>query len=178
MVLAMKMFLKSFISNGFFTKLLTVFRPSQTVILMYHDLREDDDFENWLRVSVSDFDYQLKRLQQIGEFIGPADIYRTSESRRLRFLITFDDGYRNNFELAVPILKKHQIPALFFISTQHMEEQLPFWSDIIITSLQGEQVERLDLRRFGLGIFEFHSYGSTRRWGGDSETACDFKESG
>jgi peptidoglycan/xylan/chitin deacetylase (PgdA/CDA1 family) len=160
----MNIFLKNIISNMFVTKLISVFRPARTVILMYHDLREDDDFENWLRVSVSDFSYQLTRLQQIGEFISPVDIFRPSIGNRLRFLITFDDGYRNNFELAAPILQRHRIPALFFISTQHMQEQEPFWPDIVITSLQGRQLERLDLRSYNLGIFEFHPVGSTRRW--------------
>lgn len=160
----MKIFLKNIISNIIVTKLITIFRPARTVILMYHDLREDDDFENWLRVSVSDFIYQLTRFQRIGVFISPIDIFRPSTSRCLRFLITFDDGYCNNFELAAPILRRYQIPALFFISTQHMQEQEPFWPDIVITSIQSQRLERLDLRRFNLGIFNFHPFGSARRW--------------
>ncbi len=42
-------------------------------------------------------------------------------------LVTFDDGYRDNFEHAFPILKRHGIPGLFFISTGHVEERRLFW---------------------------------------------------
>ena len=36
-------------------------------------------------------------------------------------LLTFDDGYRDNFDLAVPILRERNIPATFFIPTAFLE---------------------------------------------------------
>lgn len=46
-------------------------------------------------------------------------------------LITFDDGYVDNYELAYPLLKKHKIPATFFIATDFIEkEKLPWWDEI------------------------------------------------
>jgi peptidoglycan/xylan/chitin deacetylase (PgdA/CDA1 family) len=35
-------------------------------------------------------------------------------------LITFDDGYQNNADLAVPLLNKYGYPAIFFISTAYI----------------------------------------------------------
>ncbi|MDH3628268.1 MAG: polysaccharide deacetylase family protein [Acidobacteriota bacterium] len=156
--------LKLLLSNANITKLIATCRPARTIVLMYHDLRTDDDFENWLRVSNKDFDYQLMRLKQVGDFIGPDDLFSPSRDRRPRFLITFDDGYRNNIQLAAPILRKYNAPALFFISTRHMQEQLFFWPDVIVTPLQALQLDSLDLRNFDLGQFQFRPMGSPERW--------------
>ncbi len=42
--------------------------------------------------------------------------------------VTFDDGYRDNIEVAAPILKKLGIPATFFVTTGFIEsETIPFW---------------------------------------------------
>ena len=160
----MNVFIKDVFSNFVITKLITLSRPARTVILMFHDLREDGDFENWLRVSVSDFNYQLNRLRQIGDFIGPDDLFRIPVGHRPRFMVTFDDGYYNNFKLAGPILQKQRVPAIFFISTQHMLDQQPFWPDIITTPIQALQLESLDLRQFDFDIFKFQPVSSPRRW--------------
>lgn len=41
-------------------------------------------------------------------------------------IITADDGYLNNYQKAFPILKKHQIPATFFITTRYIGVQTSF----------------------------------------------------
>jgi peptidoglycan/xylan/chitin deacetylase (PgdA/CDA1 family) len=46
-------------------------------------------------------------------------------------LISFDDGYIDNYELAFPILKKHNTPATFFISTNYIDHpEVPWWDEI------------------------------------------------
>jgi peptidoglycan/xylan/chitin deacetylase (PgdA/CDA1 family) len=46
-------------------------------------------------------------------------------------LITFDDGYRDNFEVAAPILRELGAPAVFFIPTGFFESpRLPWWDFI------------------------------------------------
>lgn len=44
-------------------------------------------------------------------------------------VLTFDDGYRNNFELVVPLLEKHQVPATFFITSIQASGHDILWSD-------------------------------------------------
>ena len=41
------------------------------------------------------------------------------ESREMggTLAITFDDGYRDNFEVAAPVLRRHHLPATFFVAT-------------------------------------------------------------
>lgn len=139
---------------------------AKVVVLMYHDLREDDDFPNWLRVPVSVFDRQLAWLGRVGRFIGPGDLERPERLQPgvLHFLLTFDDGYVNNLTLARPLLAKHRAPALFFVSTGPMQSQEPFWSDVVVTAVQGAGLAELDLREWGLGSFRFRSGDPAGRW--------------
>jgi peptidoglycan/xylan/chitin deacetylase (PgdA/CDA1 family) len=46
-------------------------------------------------------------------------------------MVTFDDGYRDNFELALPVLKDVGVPATFFLPTEFLESRkLPWWDRI------------------------------------------------
>jgi peptidoglycan/xylan/chitin deacetylase (PgdA/CDA1 family) len=42
-------------------------------------------------------------------------------------LITFDDGYRDNHDQALPILKRHQARAVFFVATKYVDERRLYW---------------------------------------------------
>ncbi len=44
----------------------------------------------------------------------------------LNIALTFDDGYLNNYEYVVPILKKHNVPACFYITTIHKKTSYLF----------------------------------------------------
>lgn len=45
--------------------------------------------------------------------------------------ITFDDGYRNFYEYAFPILKEFSLPATFFITTDLVDQKTPLWVDTL-----------------------------------------------
>jgi len=57
-------------------------------------------------------------------------------------LVTFDDGYRDNLEVAVPILKKHGMRATFFIATGYMERRRLFWWERISLLVRRATVTR------------------------------------
>ena len=46
---------------------------------------------------------------------------------RPRCLLTFDDGWRDNFTTALPWLKKHRMPAVIFAVTGFVEKRMTFW---------------------------------------------------
>jgi peptidoglycan/xylan/chitin deacetylase (PgdA/CDA1 family) len=51
-------------------------------------------------------------------------------------LITFDDGYRNNFLEALPVLEMYDAPATFYVTTQAVSSRQPFWFDRLDYALQ------------------------------------------
>ena len=63
-------------------------------------------------------------------FVSPEDILEGLSNNRKYIMITFDDGYYNN-KYALSILKKYQIPALFFPSTNHIIHNKCFWWDVL-----------------------------------------------
>ena len=51
-------------------------------------------------------------------------------------VITFDDGYLNNFTDALPILEELEIPATFFVVSGYVETGRPYWFDRVDYALQ------------------------------------------
>ena len=62
-------------------------------------------------------------------FISPSDLLNGLRADGKYALITFDDGYYNN-TLALPILQEFNVPATFFISTNHVLQNKSYWWDV------------------------------------------------
>lgn len=63
-------------------------------------------------------------------FISPNDILEGLKNYKKYALITFDDGYFNNKNV-LPILEEYNVPAVFFISTDHIRYGKCFWPDVL-----------------------------------------------
>jgi peptidoglycan/xylan/chitin deacetylase (PgdA/CDA1 family) len=89
----------------------------------YHYIREDfkTPFPSIFGVTPEAFQKQLLACKEIGEFIHPRDLLQDSDdiinSNKNYILVTFDDGLREQFEIAKPILESLNIPALFFVNS-------------------------------------------------------------
>lgn len=87
-------------------------------ILMYHDLYPDGDTEPG-HVTASRFREHLTGLLEGGFHPISFDqlhayVMEGAELPEKPILITFDDGYLNNYEIGYPILKELSVPAAFF----------------------------------------------------------------
>jgi peptidoglycan/xylan/chitin deacetylase (PgdA/CDA1 family) len=60
-------------------------------------------------------------------------------------LLTFDDGYRDNFQTAVPILREWHVPATFFIPTAFLESPQLSWWDHVAYVIKQTRVQQLTL---------------------------------
>lgn len=59
--------------------------------------------------------------------------------------ITFDDGYRNNYSIAYPILRAFNLPATIFVTTEFISGNNPLWVDRIEYALNKTSKELLEL---------------------------------
>jgi peptidoglycan/xylan/chitin deacetylase (PgdA/CDA1 family) len=106
-------------------------------VLCYHGVVEQrlgPEHHRFLTtVSASDFTEQIEWLPRWFTPVSAAAVRDWHLGRgtlpRHPLLITFDDGYRNNFTLAAPILRKCGVPAVFFVSTGYMEADRLYWYD-------------------------------------------------
>jgi len=62
--------------------------------------------------------------------------------------ITFDDGYADNHEVALPILQKHGLPATFFIATGFLQGER-MWNDTVIEAVRHCRQPELDFGAYG-----------------------------
>lgn len=104
------------------------------VILLYHSVFEGpDSHENTLDMghSVELFRRQMEILARQYNVVSVEDIpqFLLGQKRTPRrpVAVTFDDGYANNFEVAVPVLNHFEIPATFYVTTGCIDQkQLPW----------------------------------------------------
>ena len=75
----------------------------------------------------------------------------------VKFAITFDDGYRDNYEKGFPILRKHNVPATIYLSYGHMEGQEIFWYEKLTSGLLSSQLQSIDLEDLGSEKFSLNS---------------------
>jgi peptidoglycan/xylan/chitin deacetylase (PgdA/CDA1 family) len=63
--------------------------------------------------------------------------------------ITFDDGYADNHDVALPILRRHGLPATFFVATGYLNGGR-MWNDTIVEAIRRTPHATLDMGRAGL----------------------------
>ena len=108
-------------------------------ILLYHRIaNSEDDFWN-LCVSPVHFEEQIRWITEHYPVYRFADDFGTI--REPAVVVTFDDGYRDNLEHALPILEKYNVPATFFISTGSIGGG--YWWDRLYAGMNGEDKEAI-----------------------------------
>ena len=125
-------------------------------ILIYHrvPLQPDPLFPN--ECDAQRFDAQLGQLAACFNVIPLPDAVRALDRGKLpprAACITFDDGYADNAEVALPILQRHGLSATFFVAAGFLDGGR-MWNDTVIELVRLAPGELLDLSEIGMGRFE------------------------
>jgi len=70
--------------------------------------------------------YYVTNFREIEAILDRGDVIPENS-----LIITFDDGYFDNFAFALPLLKKYGMTATVFISTSYVDTGNPFWVDLL-----------------------------------------------
>jgi len=112
-------------------------------VLCYHSITHDDEIiDDFCFVSESEFDEQIKYLSDHFEVIHLSHLskYRNMKLSKPLAIVTFDDGFYNNYEIAFPILKKYNVPASIFITTSLIDSNDTVWFCHLINALQQTKI--------------------------------------
>jgi len=114
-------------------------RPNTLTILTYHRIdnvrRPGFDLFAPVVVSPGEFTKQIDFIQRYYHVTSCQALVdwlkEDGELPSYSAMITFDDGYYDNYAYAYPILRKRNLPAICFLTTNHIEKNVPFSWDFV-----------------------------------------------
>ncbi len=108
-------------------------------VLGYHRViteqqAESDGVHSALWITPEGLESQIRWMRSVGEIVDYSRIVDIAiPNDRPLFALTFDDGWKDNYEQALPILKHYQVPALIFLATEAVSSGALFWPEDIST---------------------------------------------
>ena len=132
-------------------------RSNELAILMYHRISNGNETfnlsSNLISASKENFEKQLQYLAKHCNVMTFDDLYnainKDGKLPKNSTIITFDDGYKDNFTVAYPILKKFDIPATIFLTTGFIDGIEFFWWDKVAYLIKNTKVEEVDIGSLG-----------------------------
>ncbi|MBE0683509.1 MAG: polysaccharide deacetylase family protein [Anaerolineales bacterium] len=109
-------------------------------VLNYHRIDDPnrhgfDSFKPNVSARREDFAQQMDYLMRWFKVVSIQEIVRWLDGKSIlpshAALITFDDGYADNFLNAYPILKERNLPAVVFLTSGHIQNDAPFYWDLV-----------------------------------------------
>ena len=131
-------------------------------IFIFHRVLPDADPLLPFEPSAEQFEWMVRYISRTFNVLSLGEAVRLLQAGRLpaaAAVITFDDGYADNYEVAWPILKRFGVVATFFIATAFLDGGR-MWNDDVIEAVRHAPYGKLDFRTFELGIHQLVDSGS------------------
>ena len=132
------------------------FKVNRLPILTYHRVVEEPDTLYPDNIDKVRFERQMSTLAMFFNVLPLRDaIVQLKEGclPKRTICITFDDGYADNADIALPILKRYEISATVFVATGYINGGI-MWNDIILESIRQTKAAKIDLKVYGLDSYE------------------------
>ncbi|MFC2061052.1 glycosyltransferase [Elusimicrobiota bacterium] len=130
-------------------------------ILAYHRVNDICPDMLYMNVKVENFEKQMKYIKKYCNQVSLEEaVCLLKDNKKIpdhTVVITFDDGYLDNYTEAFPILRHYNIPATVFLSTGEINSGLPFWYDRIAISFMATEERAIDLEPFVKGKYQLES---------------------
>jgi peptidoglycan/xylan/chitin deacetylase (PgdA/CDA1 family) len=123
-------------------------------ILYYHHVFAENEPYHPDDTNAQDFEQQISFLQKHFNILALEEAINLREKNQLppkALVITFDDGYKDNYTNALPILEKLHCPATFFIATKGVEKGY-LWNDEIEQAIKQTNCEKISNKITGSAL--------------------------
>jgi peptidoglycan/xylan/chitin deacetylase (PgdA/CDA1 family) len=135
-------------------------------IIMYHGIIRSPLLVNdWCFVDEISFRMQIEYLKKHFEIISLSEAVERMRNGRIKrptAVITFDDGYQNNFDVAFPILCRERMPATIFLTTGLIDTDDTVWHcrlNLALSHTRRPHIERNGIK-FNLSTLELKAKAS------------------
>lgn len=98
-------------------------------VMLYHRVNKYGD---WFGIDTDIFEKQIEYLGRNFNLISLQDFYKILNKELIvkkPLLLTFDDGYLDNYTDAYPVLKKYSAPAVIFLTADFIDNKMWIWHD-------------------------------------------------
>jgi peptidoglycan/xylan/chitin deacetylase (PgdA/CDA1 family) len=136
----------------YYSGLPSIRHSGQVAILTYHrivsdSMVRDQYIQPGMYVRAETFESHAAYLHEHFDVLALEDLLERWQTNRLDrtksyCVITFDDGWQDNYEYAFPVLQKYGLPATIFLATDYIGTSHWFWPDQMTFMLQ-RGIERL-----------------------------------
>jgi peptidoglycan/xylan/chitin deacetylase (PgdA/CDA1 family) len=130
-------------------------RSGNLQILVYHRVNDDKD-PFFAGTPVNVFKAQMEYLASNFNIISLEEAVERLRKRDVpdnTIVVTFDDGYRDNYVNAFPILKKLSIPATIFLAVDAIGSCRVLWHDRVFSAFRETRVNLI--KGFGRSSHEY-----------------------
>jgi peptidoglycan/xylan/chitin deacetylase (PgdA/CDA1 family) len=154
----MKRTIKGLLGRSLFaTRLDAILLKQAAVVVAFHRIQQTDGSDG-LTIGVGTFERYCKFFARHFRVVPLRHLVDKLEAGRplnRELAITFDDGYRDNFDNAAPVLEKLSLPATFFVITQWIgTDVVPWWDrqrDVRHCWMTWDDVRSLHRKGFDIG---------------------------
>ena len=139
----------------------------KSLVIMYHGITSKRwDFPVWTQLPEDVFRRQLQFIKAHYNILSLSEAISAlsdpSKFPERTALITFDDGLKNNYSIAFPLLKEYSVPATIFLPVNLIGTEKFLWVDELFLLLRESLIQGLSIS--DLGFIEIKELSKKNLW--------------